>query len=378
MSIYQGLFYLSSGIGIYFILLLSLRIISDSKESRVDSTDDHDNWHNKEELTIVDIIDESRDVKTFRFKRLNEAIFPIFAPGQFLSFQIKEDSKTLRSYSISGSCENTSTLQVSIKLLKDGVGSGWFHSLKIGDTVWAYPPGGLFTDQELENTTPRIYVGGGIGITPLISMVKTAIDRSTKSPMVLFYGMNSVKDLVFHKELLNLSNSYSHFRYFPILSPGAEDWDGETGYISYDYIQSKITIDTAANFYFCGPPIMTDGITEALISNGHEEEKIHGEKFASPAAFDLDKIPKRSVKVEVASSSLAYDGKESLLEFLEDQNIAIPFACRSGVCGECKCKLIEGEVDSFTDSGLTSQEKKSGHILTCVSRPKTNIKIEIV
>ena len=378
MSMYQGLFYLTAGVSTYLILLLTLRLISSAKAAGGEAVQEDHSWQNKEELLIVDIIEESRDVKTFRFKRLSGSAFPIFDPGQFLSFQIKDDSKVLRSYSISGSCENTSTLQVSIKFLKDGVGSGWFHSLVLGDRVWAYPPGGLFSDHELELSTQRIYVGGGIGITPLISMIKTGIDRSTQSPMILFYGMNSIHDLVFHQELKNLSNTYSHFKYFPILSPGAENWDGDTGYISHDYISSKIQVENSAHFYFCGPPIMTDGITESLISNGHDEEKIHGEKFASPAAFDPEKIPTRSASVEVDKNILLYDGKESLLEFLEEKNIPISFACRSGVCGECKCKLVEGEVDSFTDSGLTTQEKKEGLILTCVSRPKSSIKIKIL
>jgi ferredoxin-NADP reductase len=375
MNNYEGLFYLVSGTSLYFLLLFVLRTIASDKNAVDHPGDDQNTWHAKEELIIIDIINESHDVKTFRFKRANNKSFPIFLPGQFLSFQIKDDSKLLRSYSISGSCENTSTLQVSIKLLKDGAGSGWFHSLNINDKIWAYPPGGLFSDNELESNIPRIYIGGGIGITPLISMIKTAIDRSTKAPMTLFYGMNSINDLVFHKELLNLSETYDHFKYFPILSPGAVNWSGDTGYISYDYITSKINIEKEANFYFCGPPIMTDGITDALSTSGHNEDYIHAEKFASPAAFDLDKIPKQKAVINIDDKDLEYDGKDSILEFLESENIDIAFACRSGVCGECKCKLIEGEVESFTDSGLTSHEKKEGYILTCVSRPKSNIKL---
>ena len=85
----------------------------------------------------------------------------------------------------------------------------------------------------------------------------------------------------------------------------------------------------------------------------------------------------QKVSVDVDGQALGYNGKDSLLEFFENENIAIPFACRSGVCGECKCKLVEGEVDAFTDSGLTTKEKKEGYILTCVSRPKTDIKVEI-
>jgi ferredoxin-NADP reductase len=377
MFSFEGLFYLVSGVSTYFFLLLLLRSLAIKGSSSIISTGNHNEWDSREELIIVDIVSDSHDVKTFRFKRENELAFPIFSPGQFLSFQIKEDIKLLRSYSISGSCENTSTMQVSIKLLKDGIGSGWFHSLRIGDSVWAYPPGGHFSDSKLDVTVQRIYVGGGIGITPLISMIKTGIDRANKAPMSLFYGMNSINDLVFHKELLALSDTHQNFDYYPILSPGASGWEGDTGYINYDYIKSKMDLTNESHFYFCGPPIMTDGITDALIENGHNEDNIHGEKFASPAAFDPDKIVARKAQVEVDGDFYSYDGKDSLLEFLEERDINIPFACRSGVCGECKCRLVNGEVDSFTDSGLTTSEKKDGYILTCVSRPTSNIKIII-
>lgn len=377
MDKYQGLFYLVSGAFSYLLLFFVMRLIGERKVKGEVAVKDDSLWRSKEKLNIVEIIDESHDVKTFRFKRDNGKGFSVFRPGQFLSFQIADDTKILRSYSISGSCENRSTLQVSIKKLKDGVGSGWFHQLKTGDSVYAFPPGGLFSDDELEAQTPRVYIGGGIGITPLISMIKTAVDRAQNAPMHLFYGMNSVKDLVFHEELLVLEKKYKNFKYFPILSPGATDWDGDTGYITYDYITSKMELAKNSRFYFCGPPIMTESIAEGLMQNGFDEEQIHSEKFASPAAFDPANIEAIDAKIEVNDEELDYSGKESILEFLESKQVNVAFACRSGVCGECKCKLIDGKVDSFTDSGLNTQEKKEGYFLSCVSRPKSNIKIEV-
>lgn len=377
MISYEGLFYLVLGVSVYVILLLSLRLISSESEDSDVVENESNGWHSKEELVIVDIINETHDIKTFRFKRKNGKGFMTFLGGQFLSFQIKDDNKLLRSYSISGSCENRSTLQVSIKKLNDGVGSGWFHSLEVGDSVFAFPPGGLFSDDTLDSDKKRIFVGGGIGITPLLSMIKTNIDRSNRIPLSLFYGMNSVKDMAFHKELQLLEDTYDNFSYFPILSNKDESWSGDTGFISYDYITSKLSIDKNDNFYFCGPPVMTDSITYGLIKNGHVLEHIHSEKFASPVAFNPDNISAVDAEIIVDGKTLAYSGKDSLLEFLEASDIDIDFACRSGVCGACKCKVIEGDVDAFTDSGLTPKERSDGYVLTCVARPKTNIKIEI-
>jgi Na+-transporting NADH:ubiquinone oxidoreductase subunit NqrF len=195
--------------------------------------------------------------------------------------------------------------------------------------------------------------------------------------MALFYGMATIKDLVFHQELLNLASTYKNFDYYPILSPGAEGWNGDTGYINLDYILGKIKINEKSHFYFCGPPIMTDSISESLLANGHDQDYLHSEKFASPVSFDLSNIPERKAIVKINNKTMDYFGKDSLLEFMEYNDVDINFACRSGVCGECKCKIKSGEVDSITDSGLTALEKKEGYILTCVSRPLTDIELEV-
>ncbi len=378
MNVYQGLFLFVSGLATYIIMLLSLRLIASKNEESNDvESDDSELWPSKEELMIVDIIQQTHDIKTFRFKRKNGGTFFKFLPGQFLGFQIKDDSKLLRSYSISGSCENQSTLQVSIKKLKDGIGSGWFHSLAVGDTVWAYPPSGLFTDENLDLDCSRVYVGGGIGITPLISMIKTSLDRAQKVPLALFYGMNSVDDMAFHQELTVLSKTYNNFKYFPILSNPDDSWSGDSGYITYDYISSKLAFDLKAHFYFCGPPIMTTSIMDSLGQSNHPVGNIHSEKFVSPEALDSSKVEAKETKISIGGKDYNYNGSQTILEFLEEQNVDISFACRSGVCGSCKSKLIKGKVDSLTDSGLSSEEVSEGYILTCVSRPEEDIKLEI-
>ena len=372
---YQGLFFLVSGVSSFLILFLTLRSIGQSRSEGSGSAKSNENeWHDKEQLKIVEIINETADIKSFRLQRMGRKKFDISKPGQFLSFQIGEDTKQLRSYSISASCENQRTLQVSIKSLKDGVGSGWFHSRVAGDLVWAYPPSGLFTDDDLEDGIPRVYIAGGIGITPHLSMITTAMDRSNQSPKYLFYGARTGKDFAFHTMLTELAQRYENFHYFPITSDD-EGWSGDKGFLTIDFIRSKIKIEPRTHFYFCGPPPMTDKIMEALIENGHPEDQLHGEKFASPVSFDPANIPHREFNVTFNSETYKYSGKESILEFMERNDIAIPFACRVGVCGTCKCKLSGGTVDAFTDSGLNSKEKRDNYILTCVARPTENIEL---
>lgn len=373
-----GLLHLSTGFGSFLTLLLGLRAVSNNKKAlnptlKTQATQEDNAWQHKEKLEIVDIVSETHDIKTFRFQRKGGKSFPAFTSGQFLSFQIGENEKSLRSYSISSSVTHRELLQISVKKLPNGLGSGWFHDRKIGDEVWGFPPSGLFTDSQLTEV-PRVYVAGGIGITPLLSMIATNLDRVKRFPMFLFYGVRSQKDIAFHSLLNYLSERYPNFHYYPVLGESAEGWTGKTGRISAQMIQELTGKNMRTHYFFCGPPPMTNPIMEDLLKEGVSIDQIHSEKFASPQAFDPEKIPTREVKVSYNNATLQYNGKQTLLEFLESQGFSPSFACRVGVCGTCKSKA-KGKVHTLTDSGLTQAERRDGLVLTCVAYPLEDIEL---
>ena len=374
----RGLLHLTAGFGSFLTLLLGLRSISNHNKApdptlKDPSTNEENAWHQKEKLEIVEVITETDDIKTFRFQRKGGKFFPPFTSGQFLSFQIGEDEKLLRSYSISASVTNRELLQVSVKKLPNGLGSGWFHERKIGDEVWGFPPSGLFTDSQLAQV-PRVYVAGGIGITPLLSMIATNLDRVKRFPMFLFYGVRSQKDIAFHSLLSYFSERYPNFHYHPVLGESGEGWAGKTGRISAQMIQELTGKNMQTHYFFCGPPPMTNPIMEDLLKEGVSIDQIHSEKFASPQAFDPEKIPTREAKVKYNNATLQYNGKQTLLEFLESQGLSPSFACRVGVCGTCKSKA-KGKVHTLTDSGLTPAERRDGLVLTCVSYPLEDVEL---
>ena len=376
---YQGLFYLSAGALGFLSLLYILRFLGERRNNAntLLTKKSSNSWLSVEELTIVDIIEETYDIKTFRLKR-NEKKFPEFSPGQFISFIIKDPAdKVARSYSISSTDQNRSTLSVSIKLLKDGVGSGWFHSLSIGDKVQAYPPSGHFTNLT-DPSKEQVFICGGIGITPFVSMLESAINKVSDKKFSLFYGVKTEKDMAFHHQLQVWADRYKNISYYPILSDKSDSWDGDTGFITLDFLKSKLGDNLLGkSYYFCGPPIMTDPLMDALEAAGLDDDSIFSEKFASPVSFDLSKVAERSADIEYLGQSLNYKGKETLLEFFEANDLPNRFACRVGVCGACKAKCDSGEVEQFTDTGLTRSDKKQGYILTCVSRPKADTKLKI-
>lgn len=362
---YEGLFYLSSGLGIFVSMTLGLRLLSQAGNSKNREQDDA--WHAREALEIIERIEECTNVVTLRFKRANGKPMPTFKAGQFLSVQIGADEKLTRSYSISSSTANLQNIQISVKLLSGGKGSSWVHQLKVGDKILAYPPSGHFSDSAIEDQ-PRVYIGGGIGITPLISMIQSNLDSGRQVPMTLFYGMRTRQDLAFHSLLQSFAHRHSQFKYYPFLSHEDGDWAYEKGFLTIEEVRKKSAISDHAHYFLCGPSVMTEPLMDQLSLAGVSDDRIHNEKFASAEALDRTKIQSRTARVTFQGTTYEYSGQQTLLEFFEEKGVQIPYACRTGVCGSCKC-LAEGKTEALTDAGLTRKEKASGYILTCVSFP---------
>jgi ferredoxin-NADP reductase len=372
---YQGLFVLTLGVLAFTLVTFFFRLVGGRRAvATAGAKPDGNAWRAKEDLRIVEIITESRDIKSFTFARANGKDFPPFLAGQFLSLQIGDDPKTLRSYSIASSAHNPKTITVGIKQLKDGVGSGWFHGRKVGDTVKSFPPSGHFTDSGLKDE-PRVFVAGGIGITPFLSMIRTALESGAPHPITLFYGMRSTADLAFHGYLALMAERHPRFRYHPILSDKDAGWSGATGFVTSQLIHTHLADSKTAHFFFCGPAVMTDKLMADLLKSGVGEERLHSEMFASPTLFDPETIPHREAVITYLGKSYNYRGKQTILEFLEASGVELPFACRVGVCGSCKC-FVKGNVHVITDAGLTLAEKQKGVKLPCVAFPLEDIELE--
>lgn len=379
-DLYFYAFKFMSGAFAFTLLTLVLRSLGEAKktmDANSDGLPDDDRWFGLEELEIIDIFEETSDIKTFKLKRMKGKRVPSYAPGQFLSFEIPNEKKVFRSYSVSGSPENNNFLQISIKKIENGLGSNWFHSLKVGDTVRAHPPSGLFTDQGLEPELHRVFIAGGVGITPLFSMLRAAIDRGEKHPITLFFAAKTKRDLAFHNQILEIAKRNENVTYIPILSDEVDSsWTGLKGRLSLQILKEHISDLKTAKYFFCGPGPLTKALSSSLIECGVHEDSLHSEEFISPTSISEEDLPDLNTTLILDGTEFNFSGKQNILEFFESKDIEIPYACRSGVCGACKVKCQSGEVLSLTDSGLTKNEKKQGYILTCVSWPKGKLSLE--
>jgi len=205
-----------------------------------------------------------------------------FFPGQYVDIAVPGTSAT-RSFSMANiTSKDTGHLEFVIKIYPDGLFSHFLDTqLAIGDHLQLTGPFGVFTLRESEDAR-LIFVGGGAGMAPILSLLRSAAERGIERPAVYYYGARRRADLCFEEELRDLEKSLPDFRYLPALSePGPDDdWDGEVGLIT-EVLRRHEDDLTGAHAYVCGPPPMVEAALPMLATLGVEEKRTYYDKFTT-------------------------------------------------------------------------------------------------
>lgn len=313
----------------------------------------------------------------------------LYRPGQHFtirSFINGEEQR--RSYSLcSAPLENE--WRIAIKKVDGGIFSSFANEkLKEGDTLELMPPMGHFTlATNKSNQNEYVAFAAGSGITPIISMIKTALAEEPESNFTLVYGNRNRQSIIFKEELEGLKNKYiNRFRVIYILSREKTDAAINQGRIDTakcSQLFEKLISKNADAYFLCGPEEMIFCVKDFLLENGVHENKIHFELFTTPGQKSaiinrqssiVTNGPASQVTVKLDGRSfsfpLAFDG-EAILDAALKQGADLPYACKGGVCCTCKAKLLKGEVDMDVHYGLEPEEIEQGFILTCQSHPRT-------
>ena len=326
------------------------------------------------------------------------AALPAFKPGQFLTFSLEvpgsegREAKTItRCYSLSD-CPAPDQYRVTIKrvlaptgkpALAPGVSSNYFHDdVHEGDILQLRAPSGHFHIDDLSQA-PVVLIAGGIGITPMMSMLRWCVQHQPQRPVHLFYGLRNSTEHAFKADLKDLAKSapqvqvqvhvHVHVVYSKPLATDTQPDDFQhVGHIDIELLKRSLP-HGAYQFYVCGPPAMMESVVPALSQWGVATPDIHFEAFG-PASVRLPETPlatQAPVEVRFARSgrTLTWNGTESnLLDFAEKHGIAVESGCRSGSCGSCLTTLVSGSV---TYANLPDHEIAVGQCLLCVGKPQS-------
>lgn len=342
-------------------------------------------WAGLRKFAVAKKVREADDVASLVLVPHDKKPLPPFLPGQFLTFQIKVAGRPkpeVRCYSLSNA-PGEDHYRITVKKVASASGApGLVSSFLVdqveeGDILDVRAPAGHFTC-ELDCDAPVCLIGGGIGVTPLLSMLSVIAARGGRREARLFYGVRNSAQHAMREEIASIAGDHDGVRPYVCYSqPGPEDRLGKdydhAGRVSVDLLR-RVLPSSNFKFYVCGPPALMQTVVPDLEAWGVPKEDIRYEAFGpatvkevvtkrmtKPAATGIPVTFRRSNKAAV------FDGTcSSVLELAEGCGVKIESGCRVGNCGTCLAAITSGEVRYATEP---SAKIEAGSCLTCLAQP---------
>ena len=342
------------------------------------------------QLTIKDITRETDKSVVLSFEVPNNLKDNFaFKAGQYITLKTEINNQEIRrDYSLCSS-PKSGQLKVAVKEVTDGTFSAYANNtLKVGDVLEVAPPKGRFVFTPNDNKTKNIAAfAAGSGITPVLSIIKCALEEEVYSKVILVYGNKSTKDTMFLQELLDLQHTYKERFSIQFVFSQADEENAIFGRIeksTVNYVMKNehkhIKVDA---FYLCGPETMIHTVKDVLTEHEITEESIHFELFkaAKPAEVNNENIATGSTKITVVvddeETTFEMSQKQTILEAALDEDLDAPYSCQGGICSSCIARITEGEAKMRQNNILTDNEVAEGIILTCQAHPTTpTIKVD--
>jgi glycine betaine catabolism B len=391
-------------------------------------------------VRCAEVMDETHDVKTFRFVAEPGLLFS-YKPGQFLTLDLEiNGEKVLRSYSISSTPSRPHSLEITVKRvpaatpdLPAGLVSNWLHdSIKVGSEIKISGPMGKFTCFQYPSQK-LLFISAGSGITPMMGMSRWLCDTMADCDVVFLHSARTPADIIYQQELMMMSARHKKFQPLVTITKNnsGQNWLGLTGRVTANMLQSIVPDFMERVAFVCGPELFMAGTQKLLAELNFPAENYHEESFggakpiakptmqpvslasfaapSEPLPGGLRSLLNREIETPEPSGALvtpvqtqsapvidplatighlivfaksgqnvACDGEESVLEVAESAEVKIRSSCRSGNCGTCKKRKLEGNVrmGDFDPGALEESEQAEGFILTCISFPEGRVVID--
>lgn len=378
---------------------LRMRVLEQSLASETERRENRQRltegtWSGTRKFRIARKTEEAKDIMSFYLVAHDGKTLAPFHPGQFLTFSLRipgEQKPLIRCYSLSDSPFEREHYRVSIKKLgpppnspecPPGRSSTHFHeNLQEGDIVDVRAPsGGFFLD--LEQRRPIVLIAGGVGVTPMLSMLKAACAAGYGQDVWFFYGLRSGVEHAFRDEMERCEAEHGNVKLrYCYSAPTVEDTEANAYHlgemISVDLFKRVLPSNNYV-FYICGPPPMMAALSEGLAEWGVPQADIRSEAFGPASVKRAEtSAPQAGAQFEVrferSGKSLPWIGGGNLLDFAEDNGITIDSGCRAGSCGTCLTAVKAGSVE-YPHPPDTPPE--AGSCLVCMARPTSNLVLD--
>ncbi len=323
--------------------------------------------HEYHPLTVVDVVDETADTRSFVLD-VPSALAGTFAyvAGQYCTFRATiAGESVVRCYSMSSAPDVGDPLTTTVKRVPGGRMSNWMiDALAAGDSIDVMRPAGLFVLRRTD--VPIVAFAGGSGITPVLSIVKSAV-ATTQRSILLVYANRAADAVIFADELERLR----------VASGGRlslhHHLDAQRGILDAEQCAALVGDRADADFYVCGPGPYMDTVEAGLAMRGVAPHRVFIERFVVPtdasAGEQVSKPESLVIRLDKCEHTVAYRGGDTILETARRGGLSPPFSCESGSCATCMAHLEDGSVRMRVNNALTAEEVDDGWVLTCQSLP---------
>jgi NADH oxidoreductase Hcr len=351
-----------------------------------------DNWQRGEvQLCCVEKWNETHDVVSFRFQGLTPVKFN-FKPGQFITFKLDiNGDKVYRSYTISSSPSRPFSLVVTIKKIAGGVVSNYLtESLNVGDEVTVTGPDGIFNLVDIE-ADKYLFLSAGCGVTPMHSMSRWLCDTTTDSDIAFVHSAKTVDDIMFANSMASMASRSQHFNLNYVLESDGNKQNLTDKHASTGCESGRLSLETLVKLvpdyqqrtvFVCGPEPYMAAVKLMLEAAEFDMSQFNQESFGASSAMGLKAALESNPSTEqfmlsIGDKQVQLTGDQSLLDGIESAKLPIIAACRSGVCGACKCQVVSGTTVSSSKMALTADEIAAGFVLACSTKMTSDVRLQM-
>jgi ferredoxin-NADP reductase len=355
-------------------------------------------WGGDDEwLECVRVRDETHDVRSFVLRPLEARSFR-YRPGQFITLRLDIDGeRVFRCYTLCSSPTRPDTLTITVKRVPGGRVSNWLHEhVRPGTRLSATGPAGSFCFPPGPVKAPargQLYLSGGSGITPLMSMSRAWADLGLDADVQFIHAARTPQDIAFADELKLLARSLPRWRATMVCedrgtTPG---YSGLLGRLTLPLLRAQVPDLLEREVWCCGPAPFMAAVRSMLAEAGFDMTRYHEESFSfeSPAtqpdagsAVAHDTAPagteaqRFAITLKSRGERFECGADETLLKAAQRAGIRWPFSCSSGVCGTCRTRKLSGEVQMNQGGGLRPREVTQGWMLPCCSKPLSDLELD--
>ncbi|ACH64164.1 iron-sulfur cluster-binding protein [Aliivibrio fischeri MJ11] len=325
-------------------------------------------WQETDDTISLQLISEHKE--TFDFK-----------PGQFVSIGIEiADKMEYRAYSIS-SVPNQDFLQLTIKRVEGGKVSNYLiDQLNEGDEVAVLAPTGPFNSIDCKSRKKVALLSAGCGITPVMSMAKSWIAQNNDIDITFIHMAKSPEHTIYFDELQYLNNQHANFN-LKLLLKNPQFTDYPQGRLDQEWLTKLCPDLVERSVFLCGPTNFMEDMKKYVEAIGLDMVHFFQESF-TPIEAEVSGTAHASgvVQFEVPAFGVSkeIDKGATLADVLEESGVPIIIACRSGMCGSCKCKVTKGEVSRTSTETLSEEDIAQGYTLACSSQAQSDVEVSLV